>query len=279
MSITAIEWAFRQKLSDPTAKLVLIGIADKYNEDRGYAWPSVERLADMADCTRRTVSRKIAMLEEMKLVATIRSPSQTNRYYLPTMTSCHHDTGVMGVMTSDVMGVMTPDVPQTVINDSEQKDSVKSVSKRFHDAATKQQIKDGFDRFWKAVPRKVGKKSANEAFRAALKTVSAEVLIAGMEQYAKKMASERAEVRYICHPTTWLQQGRWDDEPPAEATTHKPPVGHRDWLPESKEEFEREIMQNEMMRNRTLQYVPHLWHYVLKKGWIDERPKPTHTYG
>ena len=77
------------------------------------------------------------------------------------------------------------------------------------------------------------------------------------------------------HPTTWLREGRWDDELPAEVTAHRPAVGSRDWLPESKEEFEREIMQNEMMRNRTLQYVPHLWHYVIKKGWIDERPKPT----
>jgi hypothetical protein len=263
MSITAIEWAFRQKLSDPTAKLVLIGIADKYNEDRGYAWPSVERLADMADCTRRTVSRKIAMLEEMKLVATIRSPSQTNQYYLPTMTSCHHDTSVMGVMTSDVMGVMTPDVPQTVINDSEQKDSVKSA----------------FESFWKLVPKKVGKKAALEAFKVARKSVDDTALKAGMEQYAKKVKADGTPPRFIVHPTTWLREGRWDDELPAEATTHKPPVGHRDWLPESKEEFEREIMQNEMMRNRTLQYVPHLWHYALKKGWIDERPKPTHTYG
>lgn len=279
MSIKAIEWAFRQKLSDPTAKLVLIGIADKYNEDRGYAWPSIERLADMADCTQRTVSRKIAFLEEIKLIQTMRHPTQTNRYFLPYMTSCRDDTGVMSDRTSDVLSDRTSDVIQTVFNDSEQKDSIKSASERFHDAATKQQIKDGFDRFWEAVPRKVGKKSANQAYRAALKTVSAEVLIAGMERYAKKMASERTEVRYICHPTTWLQQGRWDDELPAEAPAHRPPVGHRDWLPESKEEFEREIMQNEMMRNRTLQYVPHLWHYVLKKGWIDERPKPTHTYG
>jgi|MDTC01.1.fsa_nt_gb hypothetical protein len=263
MSIKAIEWAFRQKLSDPTAKLVLIGIADKYNEDRGYAWPSVERLADMADCTRRTVSRKIAMLEEMKLVATVRSPSQTNQYYLPTMTSCHHDTGVMGVMTSDVMGVMTPDVPQTVINDSEQKDSIKSA----------------FEDFWGAVPKKVGKKAALEAFKVARKNVDADTLKQGIVRYAKKVKADGTPARFIVHPTTWLQQGRWDDDLTEEATSLKPPVGSRNWLPESKEEFEREIMQNEMMRNRTLQYVPHLWHYVLKKGWIDERPKPTHTYG
>jgi len=263
MSIKAIEWAFRQKLSDPTAKLVLIGIADKYNEDRGYAWPSIERLADMADCTQRTVSRKIAFLEEIQLIQTMRHPTQTNRYFLPYMTSCRDDTGVMSDRTSDVRSDRTSDVIQTLSNDSEQKDS----------------IKNAFEDFWEAVPKKVGKKAALEAFKVARKTVDADTLKQGMVRYAKKVKADGTPPRFIVHPTTWLQQGRWDDELPAEVTAHRPAVGSRDWLPESKEEFEREIMQNEMMRNRTLQYVPHLWHYVLKKGWIDERPKPTHTYG
>ena len=41
MSIAAVAWAFEQRLKDPTAKLVLIGIADKYNEALGYAYPSM----------------------------------------------------------------------------------------------------------------------------------------------------------------------------------------------------------------------------------------------
>lgn len=263
MSIKAISWAFQQRLDDPTAKLVLIGIADKYNEDRGYAWPSVAALADMADCTERTVSRKLAFLEEAKLIATIRHPTKTNRYFLPHMTSCRDDTGVTPDRTSDVRCYRTSDVSRTIINDSEQKDSIKLA----------------FDRFWKAVPRKVGKKAAMTAFKAAVKSVKSEVLIAEMERYAKKVRSDGTEARFIVHPTTWLQQGRWEDEPVVEADAHRPPPGHRDWLPESKEEFEREIMSNELLKNRTLQYVPHLWHYVLQKGWINERPKQTRTFG
>jgi len=263
LSIKAISWAFQQRLDDPTAKLVLIGIADKYNEDRGYAWPSVAALAEMADCTERTVSRKLAFLEEAKLIATIRHPTRTNRYFLPHMTSCRDDTGVGSDRTSDVCSDRTSDVSRTIINDSEQKDSIKSA----------------FDSFWEAVPRKVGKKAAMTAFKAAVKSVKAEVLIAEMERYAKKVEADRTEPRFIVHPTTWLQQGRWEDEPDKEVALRRPPPGHRDWLPESKEEFEREILSNDMLMNRTLQYVPHLWHYVLKKGWISERPRQTRTFG
>lgn len=261
MSIKAISWAFKQRLDDPTAKLVLIGIADKYNEDRGYAWPSVDSLAEMADCTRRTVSRKIAYLTELKLIATIRHPSQTNRYFIPAMTSCHDDTGVMGVMTSDVMGVMTPDVTRTIENDSERKESVKTL----------------FDRFWEVVPRKVGKKAALSAFRAAVKSVEAETLIAGMDRYAKKVQSERTEARYIVHPTTWLQQGRWDDEEVklvAESTTRS-----RDWLPETQEEFEKEVMANDFRRDWLLQNRPGIFHHAISKGWISERPKQQRSFG
>ena len=277
MSIKAISWAFQQRLDDPTAKLVLIGIADKYNEDRGYAWPSVAALAEMADCTERTVSRKLAFLEEAKLIATIRHPTRTNRYFLPHMTSCRDDTGVGSDRTSDVCSDRTSDVSRTIENDSEQKDSIKSASEQFHAAATKQQIKDGFDRFWKAVPRKVGKKGANVAYRAALKTVDAEELIAGMEKYAKKMASERTEPRFICHPTTWLQQGRWEDE--EVEVNASVPIGSRDWVPETKEEFMEHVMGNEMRRDWLLQNRPGIFHHAITKGWISERPRQTRTFG
>ena len=261
MSVRAISWAFQQRLDDPTAKLVLIGIADKYNEDRGYAWPSVDSLADMADCTRRTVSRKIGYLEELKLIQIIRSPSQTSRYYLPAMTNCHDDTGVRGVMTPDVMGGMTPDVTRTIENDSERKESLKTL----------------FDRFWEVVPRKVGKKAAMTAFKAAVKSVDAEALISGMDRYAKKVRSERTEARYIVHPTTWLQQGRWDDEEAAVVTA--PVTGSRDWVPETQEEFEKEVMANDYRRDWLLQNRPGIFHHAIAKGWISERPKQQRTFG
>ena len=261
MSIKAITWAFDQQLNDSTAKLVLLGIADKYNEDRGYAWPSIARLAEMSDCTERTVSRKLAFLEEAGYIKTIRHPTHTNRYFLPHMTSCRADTGVYPDRTSDVLSDRTPDVIRTISNDSEQKDS----------------IKFAFDSFWKAVPRKVGKKAAMGAFKAAVKSVKAEVLIAEMERYAKKVRDDRTEPRFIVHPTTWLQQGRWEDEEmKVSAST---PVGSRDWVPSSKEEFMEHVMSNEMRRDWLLQNRPGIFHQAIAKGWISERPRQTRTFG
>ena len=96
----------------------------------------------------------------------MRHPTQTNRYFLPYMTSCRDDTGVMSDRTSDVI--------QKLSNDSEQKDS----------------IKNAFEDFWEAVPKKVGKKAAWEAFKVARKTVDAYTLKQGMVRYAKKVKAD-----------------------------------------------------------------------------------------
>ena len=111
-------------------------------------------------------------------------------------------------MTSDVAG-MTPDVTRTIKNDSERKESVKTRSDKIHESVTRQ-IKDGFDRFGPSAGRK-GKKSANAAYRAALKLLMRKS-IAGMDRCEKRCVTNGRRLEHICHPTTWLQQGRWDDE-------------------------------------------------------------------
>jgi biotin operon repressor len=83
MSIKAVAWALEQKLGgDGIAKLVLIGMADRYNDEYGYAWPSIEWLAIAADCSQRTVMRKVQKLEEIGFVSVERRANKGNRYTL-----------------------------------------------------------------------------------------------------------------------------------------------------------------------------------------------------
>lgn len=65
-----------------------------------------------------------------------------------------------------------------------------------------------FTQFWKIYPHKVGKKDAEKAFGKAKKTVDFETLMAGLRAYAAK-----TDDRPWCNPATWLNQGRWDDQP------------------------------------------------------------------
>jgi hypothetical protein len=70
-----------------------------------------------------------------------------------------------------------------------------------------------FEQFWKAYPRKTGKKKALEAFK---KLNPTEPLLYAMLAAITKQKTWpdwiRDEGRYIPYPTTWLNQGRWMDE-------------------------------------------------------------------
>jgi hypothetical protein len=67
-----------------------------------------------------------------------------------------------------------------------------------------------FAEFWSIYPRKVGKKAAAKAYRSALKTTDAETVIKGASRFR---ADPNREDQFTPHPATWLNQGRWDDEP------------------------------------------------------------------
>lgn len=66
-----------------------------------------------------------------------------------------------------------------------------------------------FDRWWESYPHKVGKKAAYSAYRVARKQVDAKTLLDGVASYAKHKPHDRP----WCNPATWLNQGRWEDQP------------------------------------------------------------------
>lgn len=74
-----------------------------------------------------------------------------------------------------------------------------------------------FSEFWGVYPRKTAKGGAEAKFLRLVKSgkVTGTDLIAGAERYAAEVAG-RAPAQDgripICHPTTWLNQGRWEDE-------------------------------------------------------------------
>lgn len=79
-------------------------------------------------------------------------------------------------------------------------------------APTDSVLRSEFERWWTAYPRKVGKKDALKAYRRARREVDATRLVAGAEREAAKLRAG-TEPKFIPHPATWLNGGRWEDEP------------------------------------------------------------------
>ena len=65
-----------------------------------------------------------------------------------------------------------------------------------------------FLEFWRVYPNKVGKKDAERKYQIARKTASFQTIMAALAVYIRK-----TDDRPWCNPGTWLNQGRWDDEP------------------------------------------------------------------
>ncbi len=75
---------------------------------------------------------------------------------------------------------------------------------------------DAFERFWAEYPTKVAKKAAFRAFATAKRSgVKFETMMFGLARYK----TEKPPQIDWCHPATWLNGGRWDDQPAASQGT------------------------------------------------------------
>ena len=72
-----------------------------------------------------------------------------------------------------------------------------------------------FERFWKAYPNKTGKEYARKCFAKVTENVN--TLIEAVERQKTWDRWTKEGGKFIPNPSTWLNQKRWEDEPPQEA--------------------------------------------------------------
>jgi hypothetical protein len=73
-----------------------------------------------------------------------------------------------------------------------------------------------FDTFWKAYPRKIGKGAALASWKKQKPPL--EKALATVVAFSKCEQWKREGGKYIPHPATWINQGRWDDVLPVAVT-------------------------------------------------------------
>jgi hypothetical protein len=96
-----------------------------------------------------------------------------------------------------------------------------------------------FEEFWRVYPRRVGKSAARRAWDKAIKArVIAGTIIAGARRYAAERSGQ--DPAYTAHPGTWLNAGRWDDEP--EPHGRRTRGGHQSWRnPRDQDAYDQEV--------------------------------------
>lgn len=79
---------------------------------------------------------------------------------------------------------------------------------------------DYWQQFWDAYPRKVSSTSAKKALDKIRKTGKVEFanILVAVEVYRHE--TRNTEMRFIMHPSTWINAGRWKDDPLAISGSH-----------------------------------------------------------
>jgi hypothetical protein len=84
-------------------------------------------------------------------------------------------------------------------------------------------LDERFERWWTVYPKKVGKQAARREWEKIKpsEALTAE-MIAAVEAQARSHDWTRERGRYIPNPSTWLHQGRWEDQPEVELPEPEP---------------------------------------------------------
>lgn len=76
----------------------------------------------------------------------------------------------------------------------------------------KMEFDKSFAMFWMIYPKKIGKEYARKCYKRALKKASFEKMLLAIQKQKTSVEWTKDKGEFIPNPSTWLNQGRWDDE-------------------------------------------------------------------
>jgi len=220
MSHAASTAVFRHSQSKGSSRLVLLAMADEAN-DEGLLTAyrrSHRHIAKKANIDERTVTRAVHDLEslgELQVLAAGNGRASTDyRITLP---------GIEGWQDA------TPGVADRVPRDGDVppqggRDATPIIPFSPGDTRSSPSSAPMFDEFWRAFPRKEGKGAARKAWEKATTKAVPAAIVRGVYRYADDPNRDPA---YTCHPATWLNQERWDDDPLPPRSNGRGSVGTR----------------------------------------------------
>jgi len=186
----------------------LWGILDRVAA-RDRLWPGRQYLATRLDCSTDTVDRRIVELRDGGwLSVRRRGQGRTNVYAL------HDRPESAAAPTPKAAPVQSPESALVPTPKSAPVRRNREGVKREEVSDTRAATDVAFAEWWSAYPRKVGKPAARNAFARATKGgATLEQLTAGLEGWAAYWQA-RDDPEFVPYPATWLNQERWNDEPP-----------------------------------------------------------------
>ena len=203
--------AMKQKGLKPATKIVLYWLADHHNGETGECFPSINRLAEVCEMSRRSVEGHLETLETLGLIHRVNQYRDTGG-----KTSNKYILGLSGTLSEQDDTQNLRMVCEKSAHGDTQNLRMNNLGNNNLGKETNISSSDDdgvdyyFDQLWEEYPRKVGKAQAKKAFKAASKKINFYDLLPKYMSYV--LTLEGKDTQFIPHLATWLNGERWNDE-------------------------------------------------------------------
>ena len=210
--------AMKQQGLKPATKIVLYWLADHHNGETGKCFPSIGRLAELCEMSRRSVEEHLSTLEKIGLVVRENrfreTGGKTANSYILELTGTYENISDAQNLRMVCAKSAHGDTQNLRMNNlvSNNPVNITNISSSSDDDETA----NLFERaYWAKYPKKVGKKAALKSFKAVMKQVDRGNVHygefkTGFEKYVSSMQGK--DQQYIKHFATWLNGEHWTDE-------------------------------------------------------------------
>ena len=202
--------AMKQQGLKPSTKIVLYWLADHHNGETGKCFPSINRLAELSEMSRRAVEGHLETLETLGLIKRINQFRETGgksaNSYILELTGTYENISDAQNLRMVCEKSAHGDTQNLRMNNL----GINNLGKETNNSSSNDEVDYYFDQLWSLYPKKVGKGQARKAFKAASKKADFYDLLPKLMDYVQTL--EGKDKQFIPHLATWLNGERWEDE-------------------------------------------------------------------
>lgn len=188
------------------AKLIYARLC-RYAGEKGVAYPRLDQLAGEVGMATSTMRRALDELVEHGMLETVRRGLGLPNDYFFLWHPLMDNPDCPSMSIPDCPPVSTLECPP--VSTPISRESIKRVRQENTPVVPTTLFED----FWLAYPLKVGKPKALASWRTQKLDGCCEVVIGGLERWKLSPQWRRDSGKFIPHPTTFLNQRRWEDSP------------------------------------------------------------------
>lgn len=208
---TFFDWfrAFNREADvSPAARAVGNAMATRADNQTLRFWITIQEVADFTGISSRHAINKVDELARASWVERTRRGANGRaseyRLSLPKVNQSAHNEESEGEQTCTI-------VPANMnYSSGKHEPECTPTTPKLPTKAAPNIYPPDFEDFWRAYPKRTGKKAALRRWREAVKTADPALIASKAAEYARSVAG--TEKRYIKNPEGWLSAGRYEDE-------------------------------------------------------------------